>query len=1031
LNPPEKATTVDILYQSWLDIVLQVAHRCIPRRKLTHRSRAIWSPKIEELVRRRRKYLRAKCRCPTLFAQYTYQRAHRAARDAIRAAKIRLTQETAKFLAKASKQEIFNRFRRASRSYEEQIPTIVVDGKVLRDRPSQIRAFNDYFSKAGEERPEDKFDNIFKDQVDREIRARDTDLDLDFQDGGSRLITEEEVRWAVTRMGSHKAPGPDGVHPLFIKKGGLFVVKSLTVIFNASFFQGCLPKLWKLAYITPIPKKIGSRIPLHRPISLMSIPGKLEDRIVAERVTFQAEQEAWFGPFQGGFRRGRSTTDQLLAFRERISQAHRRGCVCVTSFLDLSRAYDRTWRQGVVHKLIQLGLRGRLLVWIMDFLRDRRAAVSIAGVRSDTLEYRFGLPQGSCLSPVLFNVYLSDLFPKDFINSRRDVGVFADDIRLACYEPGVIRASGFLTRELDKVALYAKRWRLSFDVDSKKCGTMTFSFSKQADKEVVIFGDTFLTPLEEYKHLGVIFDRELTFKSHVERVRKKAWAAFHRIRNYTSSFWGISTEIMILLYKAFVQPVFDYACPVWCLASESALKTLEPVHYAALRVATGATSTTSREALENYCGLFSLKMRREFLCSVSLFRCMRLDPEEHPVAKSYHEWRDSPGQDRNSVFHYTRSLVQAQGRFQKIDDGGASYVENIRESKSAPWLLRPPVVILAQRKAAVAEITELFETKKSTEIFVFTDGSCVENPGRAGLGVLVCTPVCSYIISEQVGIASILTAELCAIHRALQFVQDSCPEFLMQRVTIHVCVDNIAALRISNGAWESEHNWQLTADIHEEAARIARDSTVQWHWSPAHEGLPGNEYADKLAKRAAFSVEQRSPQRHRNANGYYPQPPIPASVSRSLCKTAISTQQGERWLQTYADHLEDDHLSRIKLSTTFNPRFTAGNRRTQVLLAQLRFGHSDLRAHVARLRGGDPTCDCGLAPETTNHFLQECPKFVGERLQRDQTLERIIPPDIAITESVLLGAADSGVPTSTYRRVAEAVGIYIQMTRRL
>jgi len=534
---------VDELYQSWLDIVLKVAHRNVPRRKLTYRSRAFWSPKIEELVQKRRKYLRASRRCPTRFAEYRYHRAHRAARAAIRAAKLRLTRDTAEFLAKAGKQEIFNRFRRASRSYEEQIPTIVVDGKVLRDRASQTRAFNDYFSKAGEERPQDKFDNNFKEDVEREIRSRNTNLDLEVHSDGSRSITEGEVKQAVRRMGTHKAPGPDGIHPLFIKQGGSFMVKSLTFIFNASFSQGRLPRMWKLAYITPIPKKIGS----HRPISLLSIPGKLQDRIIAERITFQAEQNSWFGSFQGGFRRGRSTTDQLLAFRERISQAHRCGCVCVTSFLDLSRAYDRTWRQGVVHKLIQLGLRGRLLVWIMDFLHDRRAAVSIAGVRSDTLDYRFGLPQGSCLSPILFNVYLSDLFPKNFINSRRDVGIFADDIRLACYESGVIKASGFLTQELDKVAMFAQKWRLSFDVESKKCGTMTFSFSKQDTTEVVIFGETFLTPLEEYKHLGVIFDRELTFKSHIEKVRKKAWAAFHRIRKYTSSFWGISTEIMILL----------------------------------------------------------------------------------------------------------------------------------------------------------------------------------------------------------------------------------------------------------------------------------------------------------------------------------------------------------------------------------------------------------------------------------------------------------------------------------------------------
>ena len=224
------------------------------------------------------------------------------------------------------------------------------------------------------------------------------------------------------------------------------------------------------------------------------------------------------------------------------------------------------------------GLRGRMLSWIHNFLQDRLGAVQIAGLRSKTRPYEYGLPQGSCLSPILFNVLLSDLFAHNFISVQRDIGVFADDIRLACYEPSVTRASRLLTETLNSVQTFANKWRLSFDLKSKKCGSMTFSLARQRQQETVFFGRTRLSQLQQYKHLGVVFDSRLSFRPHVQRIRRLAWGAYHRIRKYTSRFWGASLDIMILLYRACVQPVLRYACPVWSLASKAVLNALTPIH---------------------------------------------------------------------------------------------------------------------------------------------------------------------------------------------------------------------------------------------------------------------------------------------------------------------------------------------------------------------------------------------------------------------------------------------------------------------
>ena len=318
-------------------------------------------------------------------------------------------------------------------------------------------------------------------------------------------------------------------------------------------------------------------------------------------------------------------------------KAWRERHVCVVAFLDLSRAYDRAWRQAVIYKLLRCGLRGRMLAWIHNFLQQRVGVVSLCGARSSTRRYEYGLPQGSCLSPILFNVFLKDMFRHNYVSASRDVGIFADDVRVACYASTIMRASSILTKTLDSVEKFAARWRLSFDLQSKKCGSMTFSLVRQKYDEMVFFGQAALSHLKEYKHLGVIFDPRMTFKSHIKRVRQKAWGAFHRIRKYTSRFWGASLKIMILLYRAYVQPVLESACAVWCLASESTLKTLTPIHTAALRAAVGAKSSTSREALNVYCGVWSLEMWREYLCSRAFLRIKRLLVNHHPIAKSHEE----------------------------------------------------------------------------------------------------------------------------------------------------------------------------------------------------------------------------------------------------------------------------------------------------------------------------------------------------------------------------------------------------------
>ena len=160
----------------------------------------------------------------------------------------------------------------------------------------------------------------------------------------------------------------------------------------------------------PIPKtSSATQVSQFRPISLLSVVSKIMEGILARRISTKAENDKWFKPFMGGFRPRRGTTDQLLSFTHRISKGLSTGQVCATAFLDVSSAYDACFRTGVIAKLIRKGVNGRLLKWLKAFLLNRRARVRFDGERSRFREYKYGLPQGSRLSPILFNIFMSDI----------------------------------------------------------------------------------------------------------------------------------------------------------------------------------------------------------------------------------------------------------------------------------------------------------------------------------------------------------------------------------------------------------------------------------------------------------------------------------------------------------------------------------------------------------------------------------------------------------------------------------------------
>ena len=168
-------------------------------------------------------------------------------------------------------------------------------------------------------------------------------------------------------------------------------------------------------------------------------------------------------PNQSGFRPGDSTVNQLLSITHKIYRAFEEIPSKETRsvFLDLSKAFDRVWHEGLLYRLECNGITGNLLTLIQDYLANRKQRVVLNGKSSEWATISAWVPQGSVLGPLFFLVYINDLV--DNINC--DIKMFADDTSLFSRVDDPVRSALELNEDLETVKLWAWQWKMHFNAE--------------------------------------------------------------------------------------------------------------------------------------------------------------------------------------------------------------------------------------------------------------------------------------------------------------------------------------------------------------------------------------------------------------------------------------------------------------------------------------------------------------------------------------------------------------------------------------
>ena len=745
------------------------------------------------------------------------------------------------------------------------------------------------------------------------------------------------------------ATGPDEIHYQFLKHLPQTSLLVLLNILNKIWRTGDFPDSWCEATIIPIPKpgKDASNPTNYRPISLTSCLCKTMERMINARLVWFLEKNGLITKFQSGFRQNRSTIDQVIRLESFIRDGIIRGHHVVSVFFDLEKAYDTTWKYGIMRDLYNLGLRGRLPIFIQNFLSNRVFRVRLGSTFSELHNQEMGVPQGSILSVTLFLLKINSIV--DVVNPRFDRSLFVDDFCISYSSQNMLVIETLLQNCLNRIERWADENGFRFSKTKTVCVHFCNKRSLHPDPKVKI-NNAIIPVVQQTKYLGLIFDNKLNFKPHIDYVRQKCHKALTLLKVVSKMDWGADRIVLLRLYRSLVRSKLDYGCAVYSSARKSYLEKLKPIQNQGLRLCLGAFRTSPMESLYVEANEPPLYLRYEKL---SLYYAIKL---KNNPRNPTHEGTFMP---RYINFYTSKaSAIKSFGLRVKealIHILNTTNIAPFLVSNIPPWMITEPVIDLTLRTFKKGSTSDLIFLDKFGEMrhkyrnycAIYTDGSKDKN--KVGAACV------SGLIQRQIRLpdsSSIFTAELSALKMALDII-----EFSNGRRFI-IYTDSLSSLMALQG---SNHKHPYIVQLLETQFKLnTLGKQVIFAWIPSHTGIQGNEKADRLAKEALdLDVSERN-------------------IPYTDLKTKINTYIKDKWQTSWNLNPQNKLYQHKPIIEPLNS-LPLAKRREDIVLTRARIGHTHL-THAYLFAAEDPphciSCNSLL---TVKHILIDCVEFAHIR----------------------------------------------------
>jgi len=440
------------------------------------------------------------------------------------------------------------------------ITTINVNGCPTSCPATLAACFADFF--------EGKIKKLTKNMPCIRERSKETECMPDF----TIKELEDALRYFKTKMST----GPDGLPMRIVKFYAQKRPQVMLTVFNNILKNG-FPDCWRIARVTPVPKKGDLKnIENYRPVSNLSSISKLFERCILHRLMALPNYASLLGNHQHGFRPSHSTTSCLLQLKDEICEQLDSKHMVLAYSLDLSAAFDML-RPDTFMELMSERIPRGLLGMLGDFLTDRKFYVEMEKEKSSLKCIDRGCPQGSVLGPVLFNLYtglIKEKLPKEVMLTS-----YADDSYVVIHETDqeklISSAESCIATHIESLEA------IGMKVNEAKTEIIIFGKNLPSSKVKVKGVD--VETKDSIKALGVQIDKELSWKPHITKLKKRVLSVIGGVRMVRNKLTQAQATKVV---TAQVFSILYYACAVWFTPTlgSNLKKTINSLHYRSLRL---------------------------------------------------------------------------------------------------------------------------------------------------------------------------------------------------------------------------------------------------------------------------------------------------------------------------------------------------------------------------------------------------------------------------------------------------------------
>lgn len=366
---------------------------------------------------------------------------------------------------------------------------------------------------------------------------------------------------------------------------------TITKIVNTSLTTGKVPLSWKEAVVHPTQKKPNiNEFKNLRPVNNLTFVSKLTERAVFNQLHNHLSENDLYPKVQSAYRQHHSTETALLKVHNDILLNMNKQHITLLVLLDLSAAFDTVDHSLLLNQLCSFGVQSTAMSWFASYLSNRTQRVVISGSSSQPSTMKFGVPQGSCLGPLLFVIYSSELY-QIIISHLPGVTIFADDSQLwISFKPDSEQNQDAAYEALQYCIIDIKKWMIKkkLKMNDDKTEFLLIGTRQQLKKvehHPIKIGDELICPVNSARNLGSWFDSNMSFKTHIN---KTCSAGFYHLRNISRIKKFVSPDLLESLIHSFITSKLDYCNSLLYGVPDFDLIKLQRIQNAAARLVTNS-----------------------------------------------------------------------------------------------------------------------------------------------------------------------------------------------------------------------------------------------------------------------------------------------------------------------------------------------------------------------------------------------------------------------------------------------------------